>query len=31
MDVLSILLATALFLAVLALIPFFERLRKQPS
>ena len=29
MDALFILLATALFLAALALVPFFERLRKQ--
>jgi|HubBroStandDraft_5_1064220.scaffolds.fasta_scaffold36233_3 hypothetical protein len=31
MDILSILLATALFLASLALIPLFESLRKQQS
>lgn len=31
MDALSILLATVLFLASLALIPLFERLRKQPA
>lgn len=31
MDILSILLATVLFLASLALIPLFERLGRQPS